>query len=83
MTNSGAGSQQLPKVPAAVKQNTGADPQQVVADADYQAEAVFEALREYPGELIVAIGRETKLELRSDLKKLPLSVRAGHGHDGH
>ena len=37
LTNSCADSQQLPKVLAAVKQNTGADPQQVVADADCRA----------------------------------------------
>ena len=58
LTNSCADSQQLPKVLAAVKQNTGADPQQVVADADYRAEAVFEMLREHPADLIVALGRE-------------------------
>lgn len=74
LTNSSADSQQLPKVLAAVKQNTGADPQQVVADAGYRAEAVFEALREHPADLIVALGREGRQEVKIDPEKRPLSV---------
>nr|WP_283444796.1 transposase [Noviherbaspirillum suwonense] len=74
LTNSGADSQQLPKVLGAVKRNTGADPQQVVADAGYRSEAVFEALLEHPAELIVALGREGKQEVRIDRSKRPLSA---------
>jgi hypothetical protein len=74
LTNSGADSQQLPKVLEAVKQNTGADPQQVVADAGYRSEAVFEALLEHPADLLVALGREGKQEVKIDPKKRPLSA---------
>jgi IS5 family transposase len=74
LTNSGADSQQLPKVLEAVKKNTGADPQQVVADAGYRSEAVFEALLEHPADLIVALGREGKQEIKIDPKKRPLSA---------
>lgn len=74
LTSSGADSQQLPKVLEAVKRNTGADPQQVVADAGYRSEAVFEALLEHPAELIVALGREGKQEVRIDPNKRPLSA---------
>jgi transposase/IS5 family transposase len=74
LTNSGADSQQLPKVLEAVKQNTGANPQQVVADAGYRSEAVFEALLEHPADLIVALGREGKQEVKIDPNKRPLSA---------
>ena len=74
LTSSGADSQQLPKVLEAVKQNTGADPRQVVADAGYRSEAVFEALLEHPAELIVALGREGKQKVRIDPNKRPLSA---------
>lgn len=74
LTNSGADSQQLPKVLEAVKQNTGANAQQVVADAGYRSEAVFEALLEHPAELIVALGREGKQALKIDPSKRPLSA---------
>lgn len=74
LTSSGADSQQLPKVLEAVKRNTGADPQQVVADAGYRSEAVFEALLEHPADLIVALGREGKQEVKIDPNKRPLSA---------
>jgi transposase len=74
LTNSGADSGQLLGVLAAVKHSTGADPRQVVADAGYRSEAVFEALREHPAEIIVALGREGKKELGIDPKKRPLSA---------
>lgn len=74
LTNSGADSRQLPCVLAAVKANTGADPSQVIADAGYRSEAVFESLREHPAEIIVALGREGKQELGIDPNKRPLSA---------
>jgi hypothetical protein len=43
-TNSGADSGQLPSALASAKQSIDADPRQVVADAGYRSEAVFEAL---------------------------------------
>lgn len=58
----------------AAKQSAGADPRQVVADAGYRSEAVFETLREHPAEIIVALGREGKKEVEIDPKKRPLSA---------
>lgn len=74
LTNSGADSGQLPRVLDAAKQSAGADPRQVVADAGYRSEAVFETLREHPAEIIVALGREGKKEVEIDPKKRPLSA---------
>ncbi len=42
LTDSAADSGQLPTVLAAVTRNTGGNPKQVVADAGYRSEAVFE-----------------------------------------
>ncbi|RJG00285.1 IS1182 family transposase [Noviherbaspirillum sedimenti] len=74
LTNSGADSRQLPAVLAAVKANTGDDPHQVVADAGYRSEAVFETLRDHPAEIIVALGREGRQALGIDPNKRPLSA---------
>lgn len=74
LTNSGADSRQLPAVLAAVKANTGDDPQQVVADAGYRSEAVFEALKGHPADIIVALGREGKQEIGVDPAKRPLTA---------
>ncbi len=74
LTNSGADSGQLLGVLAAARHSTGADPRQVVADAGYRSEAVFEALREHPAEIIVALGREGKKELGIDSQKRPRSA---------
>ena len=74
LTNSGADSRQLPGVLEAVKQNTGIDPQQVVADAGYRSEAVFNVLQAHPAELIVALGREGRQEVKIDAKKRPLTA---------
>jgi hypothetical protein len=40
--------------------DTGTDPQQVLANAGYRSEATLEALRFHPAELIIALGREGK-----------------------
>ena len=74
LTNSGADSRQLPAVLAAVKANTGDDPHQVVADAGYRSEAVFEALSGHPADIIVALGREGKQEIGVDPAKRPLTA---------
>ena len=54
---------QLPAVLEAVKRNVGSDPIQVLADAGYCSEAVFEQLHDHSAELIVAVGREGKKEV--------------------
>jgi hypothetical protein len=71
LTDSAADSGQLPTVLAAVTHNTGGNPTQVVADAGYRSEAVFELLCEHPSEVIVAPGREGKSELGIDAKQRP------------
>jgi IS5 family transposase len=70
--NSAADSGQLPTVLAAVLRDAGADPRQVLADAGYRSEATFEQLREHPAELIVALGREGKKDVKIDASKRPL-----------
>ena len=70
--NSAADSGQLPTVLAAVRRDAGADPQQVLADAGYRSEAVFEQLRDHPADLIVALGRQGKADMAIDPKKRPL-----------
>ncbi|RKE35392.1 transposase [Paraburkholderia sp. BL23I1N1] len=70
--NSAADSVQLPTVLAAVLRDAGADPRQVLADAGYRSEATFEQLREHPADLIVALGREGKKDVKIDATKRPL-----------
>lgn len=74
LINSGADSRQLPVVLAAVKANAGGDPRQVVADAGYRSEAVFEELSDHPAEIIVALGRQGKQALVIDPNRRPLSA---------
>jgi transposase len=70
--NSAADSGQLPTVLAAVLRDAGADPKQVLADAGYRSEATFEQLRDHPADLIVALGREGKNDMKIDANKRPL-----------
>jgi transposase len=72
LSNSAADSVQLPTVLAAVLRDAGADPKQVLADAGYRSEATFEQLREHPADLIVALGREGKKDVKIDATKRPL-----------
>ncbi len=71
LTNMAADSGELPSVLCAVKANLQADANQVLADAGYRSEAVFEQLRQYPGELVVALGREGKEKVAIDSEKYP------------
>jgi len=72
LVNSAADSGQLAMVLAAVKRDAGDDPRQVLADAGYRSEAMFEQLAEHPSELIVALGRDGKHDVAIDPKKRPL-----------
>jgi transposase/transposase InsO family protein len=74
LTNSGADSRQLPAVLAAVRETIGSDPDQVLADAGYRSEAVFETLCDHPAELIVALGREGRKDVIINAKKRPLTA---------
>lgn len=74
LTNSGADSRQLPAMLEAVRQTTGDDPRQVLADAGYRSEAVFEVLQGHPTDLVVALGREGKREVSIDARRRPLTA---------
>ncbi|MGA2551563.1 MAG: IS1182 family transposase [Burkholderiaceae bacterium] len=74
LTNSSADSRQLPRMLDAVRAVVGADPQQVLADAGYRSEAVFEALQEHPAELVVALGREGKKNVSINAQRRPLTA---------
>lgn len=74
LTNSGADSRQLPGMLEAVRQMTGDDPRQVLADAGYRSEAVFEQLQGHPAELVIALGREGKREVGIDARRRPLTA---------
>ena len=56
---------------AAVKTNLGQDAQQVLADAVFRSEAVFEQLKDSPSELIVALGREGKQAMNIGTEQYP------------
>lgn len=71
LTNSGADSNRLPPLLEAVKATVGADAAQVIADAGFRSEAVFETLKDHPSELIVALGRERKKPIVIDVRKRP------------
>src|SRR5690606_11299441 len=55
----------------AVRTNLGALPVQVLADAGYKSEAVFEQLADSGCELVVAVGREGKQTQPIDPQRLP------------
>ena len=63
VVNTSSDVQQLPMVLGAVKENTGAAPAQVLADAGYRSEAVMAHLAvTHPDiELVIALGREGKV----------------------
>ena len=65
---------ELPAMMAAVERNTGAAPQGALADAGYRSEAILAQLSHSPTELLVAIGREGKRQVRIKSDELPLTV---------
>jgi transposase len=71
LTNCGSDAGELPVMLQAVQANLGALPEQVLADTDYKAEAVFAALADSGCELIVAVGREGKDPRRFDAQRSP------------
>ena len=71
LSNNASDSGRLPVLLAAVKANLGEDARQVLADAGFRSEAVFEQLKDGPSELIVALGREGKQELQIDAERYP------------
>ncbi len=74
LSNNASDSGRLPVLLAAVKANLGEDARQVLADAGFRSEAVFEQLKDSPSELIVALGREGKQELQIDAEQYPCTA---------
>ena len=74
LTNNGSDGGRLAPMLEAVRQTTGADAKQVLADAGFRSEATFEHLKDHPTELIVAIGRERKKPVVIDVHKRPLTA---------
>jgi hypothetical protein len=64
LTNSASDAAALPKVLKAVQANPGQSPGQALADTGYRSEAVFQQLDNGPTQLIVALGREGKEQLK-------------------
>jgi hypothetical protein len=74
LTNNASDAGELPKLLLAVRGNLGQLPQQALADTGYRSEAVFEQLAGGPTELVVALGREGKQQLKFDTKRNPRSA---------
>ncbi|HEX3140934.1 MAG TPA: IS1182 family transposase [Rhizobacter sp.] len=71
LTNNASDGERLPVLLAAVKANLDENARQVLADAGFRSEAVFEQLSQGPGELIVALGREGKQAIAIDAGQYP------------
>jgi hypothetical protein len=74
LSNNGSDAGRLAPMLQAVHDTMEQHPQTVLADAGYRSEAVFEQLRDQPSELIVALGREGKQQLRIDPQRRPLTA---------
>lgn len=70
-----ADSERLPMLLAAVKVDLGEDARQVLADAGFRSEAVFEQVKDSPGELIVALGRESRQDVQIDAERHPYTAQ--------
>ncbi len=71
LTNRASDAGELPPMLAAVQRNLGAAPQQVLADTGYKSESVFETLSTSDCDVVVALGREGKAQLKINREKLP------------
>ncbi len=71
LSQSGNDYDRLPVLLAAVRGNLGTLPQQTLADAGFRSEAVLGQLAQEPTELIVALGREGREDVRLDQQKHP------------
>ena len=74
LTNNASDAAELPKVLKAIQDNLGQLPKQALADTGYRSEAVFEQLAQGPTELVVALGREGKQQLKFDAQRNPRSA---------
>jgi len=71
LTNSASDAAELPRMLRAVRENVGAAPDQMLADTGYHGEQVFADLAGGDTELIVALGREGKQQIRFDAQRSP------------
>lgn len=71
LTNNGADNDRLPVLLQAVQDTLKATPELALADAGFRAENVFEQLAEHPTEIIVALGREGRDDVKIDPQKYP------------
>jgi len=74
LTNVASDANELPGMLQAVKNNLGQPAKQVLADAGYRNEAVFEQLADTDMDLVVALGREGKQHVRIDAATLPYTT---------
>lgn len=74
LTNVGSDANELLGMLQAVKSNLGQSAKQVLADAGYRNEAVFEQLADAGMDLVVALGREGKQHVRIDAATLPYTT---------
>ena len=75
LSNNAADSDRLPTLLDAVQTHLGVLPQSVLADAGFRSEAVFEQLAQQPIDLVVAMGREGKKQLKLDEQKYPHTAK--------
>lgn len=71
LSNNAADADRLPVLLDAIKSNLQALPATVLADAGFRSEAVFEQVAAGPTEIIVALGREGRDQLKIDAAKHP------------
>jgi len=71
LTNCASDAGELPTILRAVQENLGRLPTQVLTDAGYKSEAVFEAFAGTGCELVVALGREGKRAVNFDPERSP------------
>lgn len=75
LTNHAPDNDRLPVLLEAVKSNLGQAPAQVLADAGFRSEDIFEQLKESGVDLVVAVGREGGKQLKINAQKLPHTAR--------
>ena len=77
LTNIGSDAAELPRMLAAIKSNLGQAPRQALADTGYRSEAVFEQLADSETEIVVAMGREGKQQVKFHRDRKPYSAAQG------
>jgi transposase len=71
LTNRAPDNDRLPVLLQAVQENLGQPPSQVLADAGFRSESIFEQLKDSPVDLVVAVGREGNSSLKINAQTTP------------